>query len=175
MSDIAETVAALEARVAALEDRLAIYQLMATYGPAVDSGSGHIAGALWTEDGVYDAGVGVFVGSDRIAEMVHGEPHSSYIGGGCAHLVGAPHIVVDGDRAVATTYSQLLFRDEAADGYRIWRVTANRWEWVRTAGGWRVSSRTNRPLDGNEEARALLRSTFATSTFDAESNADDGP
>jgi NAD(P)H-dependent flavin oxidoreductase YrpB (nitropropane dioxygenase family) len=53
-------------------------------------------------------------------------------------------------------------------------VTANRWEWVRTAGGWWVSSRTNRPLDGNEEARALLRSTFATSTFDAESNADDG-
>jgi hypothetical protein len=55
--------------------------------------------------------------------MVAGEPHQSYIHGGCAHLVGPPHIVVDGDRAVATCYSQLLFRDNEADGYRVWRVT----------------------------------------------------
>jgi hypothetical protein len=156
MEDLARTVAALAARVDELEARLTISQLMASYGPAVDSGAAGAAGALWTDDGVYDAGVGVFRTAAGISAMVAGEPHQSYIRGGCAHLVGPPHIVVHGDRAVATCYSQLLFRDEEADGYRVWRVTANRWEWVRGPDGWRVASRVNRPLDGGEEARALL-------------------
>ena len=42
-------------RVRALEDNIEITQLAAQYGPAVDSGSGKAAAALWTEDGVFDA------------------------------------------------------------------------------------------------------------------------
>ncbi len=160
MDDLIRTVAALAARVEELEAKLAIAQLMASYGPAVDSGSADVAGALWTEDGVYDAGVGVFRNPGGIAAMVATDPHQSYIHGGCAHIVGPPHITVDGDRAVATCYSQLLFRDNETDAYRIWRVTANRWEWVRGADGWRVVSRVNRPLDGGAEARALLGRAF---------------
>jgi hypothetical protein len=160
MEDLAQQLAALAARVEELEAKVTIAALMASYGPAVDSGSSEAAGALWSEDGVYDAGVGVFRNPGGIAAMVAGEPHQSYINGGCAHIVGPPHIVVDGDRAVATCYSQLLFRDNGADGYRIWRATANRWEWVRGPDGWRVVSRVNRPLDGGAEARALLGRMF---------------
>ena len=36
------------------------------------------------------------------------------------------------------------------------RVSANRWDMVRTAYGWRVRHRENALLDGSEGARALL-------------------
>jgi len=36
-------------------------------------------------------------------------------------------------------------------------MTANRWELVRTASGWKIKRRTLRPLDGSEPARELLR------------------
>ena len=45
---------ALEARVRLLEDQLAIYQVMAAYGPAADAGATDQAVALWTDDGTYD-------------------------------------------------------------------------------------------------------------------------
>jgi hypothetical protein len=36
-------------------------------------------------------------------------------------------------------------------------MTANRWELVRTAEGWKFKHRTLRQLDGSEPARKLLR------------------
>lgn len=38
-----------------LEDHLEITQLVAQYGPAVDSGSADATAGLWTEDGSFDA------------------------------------------------------------------------------------------------------------------------
>ena len=49
----------------------------------------------------------------------------------------------------------MLFR--SGDNFRTWRVGANRWEFVRTADGWRVKQRINRVLNGDAEARELLR------------------
>jgi hypothetical protein len=160
VADLEATVAALAARVSQLEDRLAIYQLMTTYGPAVDAGAGEVAAALWTADGVYDAGMGadaIFVGAEAVGSMVEGEMHQGIIAGGSAHLIGLPHLEVHGDRAVATCYSQLMLYDGDRASFRVWRATANRWELVRTAQGWKVTSRVNRVLDGDPEARALLR------------------
>jgi hypothetical protein len=58
-----DRIAALERRVRALEDQLAIGQLIATYGPAVDSESAGAVGELWSADGVYDpGGVSPYVG-----------------------------------------------------------------------------------------------------------------
>lgn len=152
-----DELAALSARIQELEDRLAIYHLMATYGPAVDGDAGDIAGGLWTEDGVYDAGVGVFKGSAGVRDMVDSPMHREIISQGSAHLIGTPHLELDGDSAVATGYSQLLRYDSEREAFVVWRVTANRWELKRTPQGWRVHSRLNRLLDGREEARALLR------------------
>ena len=59
--------------------------------------------------------------------MVRGERHQSYVHNGCGHLIGIPHIQLHGDTAVVTGYSQLVLRDEAADGFRIWRTAVNRW------------------------------------------------
>ena len=146
---------ALETRVRELEDHVAIYQLMMGYGPAVDAGESRLAAARWTPTGVYDAQVGAWEGRDAIAGMVEGEMHQDIIHGGSAHVTAMPYVVIDGDRAVATAYAQLC--RAAGDDFRVWRVTATRWELERTADGWQVQRRVNRLLDGDPEAQALLR------------------
>ena len=155
MTDLEATVAALQVRVQRLDDQAAIYQLIANYGPAADSGWPEMAASLWTEDGIYDAQVGAWRGREAIAGMIAGDTHQGYIHEGCAHVLTMPYITVDGDTAVATCYGQ-LFRNDG-DNFRIWRVTATRWELRRDADGWRIANRVNKLLDGDAEARALLR------------------
>jgi hypothetical protein len=153
--DVLALVQRLEARLAAVEDELAIYHVLATYGPSVDSGSADDAAGLFTEDGFYDAGVGAWTGRDEIAGMVRGGGHQGLIMNGAAHVLGGvPHVVIDGDTAVATAYYHLHRR--ADDSFTVWRVTATRWELVRDDGTWRVARRVNRLLDGSSEARQLL-------------------
>lgn len=155
-----EAVEALTQKVSALEDEVAIYRVLAFYGPAVDSGSPTEVAALWTDDGVYDAGLGSWTGRDEIAGMVAGPGHQGLIHGGAAHVMGGvPHVTVEGDRAVATVHYLLHRRD--GDQFVVWRATATRWELERRAGRWMVARRTNRLLDGSDDARQLLRQGIA--------------
>ena len=156
MSNQDDVIDELRRQVRELSDRWEILQLLASYGPAVDSGSAEAAAALWTEDGSYDTYPAPMAGRAAIAAMVNGERHQSYVHRGCGHLIGIPHIQLDGDTAVVTGYSQLVLRDREADGFRVWRTAANRWELVRTPQGWRVTRRINRLLDGSPESHELL-------------------
>jgi hypothetical protein len=155
MTDGDERLRALEARLHALEDRLALYDLIASYPLAADSGSGALAASLWTEDGTYDAQVGEWSGRADIASLFEGEMHRGLMDGGCGHVLSLPRIVVDGDRAVMTSHGRLYVRD--GDSFRVWRVTATRWELERTPEGWKVTRRVNRVLDGTAEPQLLLR------------------
>jgi len=170
MSGVEKRLAALETRLRDLEDQVAIYQLMSAYGPLVDSGDAEATAALWTLDGVYDWGggpkpaegtpmkegaAGAAYSQAAIADMVRGPYHQEIIQGGAGHVIGLPHIVIDGDTAIATSYSRLYRRD--GENFRVWRVVANCWEFVRTTEGWRVKQRINRVLNGDAEARELLR------------------
>src|SRR6476646_5003358 len=65
--DLDNRLQALEARVRLLEDQLAIYQVMAAYGPAADAGATDQAVALWTEDGIYGLHARAMVGHEDIA------------------------------------------------------------------------------------------------------------
>ncbi|SRR5579871_1765933 len=153
--DLESTVRALEKRVGELEDRLAIYQLMYTYGPAADSGSAKAAAHLWTADGVYDvADVAAMTGHRELEQMYEGKTHQALIHKGAAHLTASPHVVINGDRAVATCYSFVFAHEDG--NYKVWRVSSNRWDFVRESAGWRIKRRTNRLLDGSEQARAIL-------------------
>ncbi len=78
-----------------------------------------------------------------------------------------PYIEINGDTAIATVYLQILapnpFGEEftlsshgTTKGYRVHRLTASRWDFVRTAEGWKVKRRALRPMD-TPEARVLLR------------------
>ncbi|UYP19094.1 nuclear transport factor 2 family protein [Rhodococcus sp. Z13] len=146
----------LEDRLRLVEDTQAIHAVLTAYGPAVDAGDADAVGELWTQDAVYDVDVRVMEGRDAIMEMVRTRPHQDYIEGGCGHLLDPVHIRVDGDTAVATCHSLLLRRDAGSDSFRVWRVSANRFELVRAGGRWRIRRRTSRLLDGRTEARDLL-------------------
>lgn len=154
MTEIEARFAALEARIKGLEDQLAIYQLIATYGPSVDSRTGSATASLWAEDGSYDFGGDPLVGAEKVGALVNIEPHIHYVAAGCAHVLSMPHVAVDGDKAVATGYSRVYLNQ--GDHWRVERASANRWELVRTADGWRVQNRVNRLLNGQAEARNLL-------------------
>lgn len=149
-------IAALEERLRRVEDQLAITNLVAAYGPLVDSGNGPGAAQLWTEDGVYDVDTGAYEGHDGITRMVDSAPHQQLIERGCGHLSSPPRVDVDGDTAVAVTHSQLVVRNRAG-GFDVVRVTAHRWDLVRVPDGWRIARRISRLLDGSETARELLR------------------
>jgi ketosteroid isomerase-like protein len=155
--ELRATVEQLAARVRALEDQLEIMQLVAQYGPAVDSGSGEAAAALWTGDGTFDAVPHLRMrGRDDIAGMVRGEGHQSLIGNGCGHVLTVPHIVVDGDRATGRSHALNIRWDAEAGRFWVARVSANTWRWVRTPDGWRIAERVNANLDGSPGPREML-------------------
>lgn len=151
----------LSQRVQRLEDHEQILSLIASYGPAVDSGSADDVAALWAEDGSYTFQAGGQMhsldGRDAVRSMVRSEGHQDIISGGSGHFLGIPRIVIAGDKAVATGYSMLVRHrtTETADFY-IDRLSANRWELERRSDGWEVATRTNLLLGGDEAARTLI-------------------
>lgn len=154
--NVEDRLTALEGRLRIAEDQLEIMRLLATYGPAADSGEGDAAANLWTGDGVYDAGGIVRMeGHDAIEAMYSSRQHLELINQGSGHLTMAPQITVDGDTARAVAYSLVCLRD--GDGWLIWRAAANRWNLRRTEAGWRIIERFNRTLDGSAESHDVLR------------------
>jgi ketosteroid isomerase-like protein len=151
--DESSRLAALERRVAALEDELAIHRLIVTYGFAVDTGDAAATGALFAADAVYDVDTTLVMhGRSGVEDMVRGPRHQSLLPN-CAHTIGPAVVSVDGDRAVATAYSRIYRRDGDAIG--LWRLSFNRFELERRDGRWQIVRRTTRML-GHEEAHGLF-------------------
>ena len=159
----------IEERIRAIEDRLDILNLIASHPPSADSGADYFTREVYTEDGVIDLGGGKMAsGNEEVAAMVKTPGHQAAIAGGLAHFCGLPRIDIDGDTATVMSYLQIITPHPTAEmhevpnhgktkGFRIHRVSANRWELIRTAAGWKIKRRTLRPLDGSEPARELLR------------------
>lgn len=144
----------LDRRIRRIEDQLAIYQLVVSYGPTVDSGQSAAAGRLWAEDGIYESDLFKVTGPEAIAGLMDSALHQSIIMEGGAHDMSIPYVEIDGDTAVATNYAKVYRREGGA--FKVWRVVASRWECVRTDAGWHIKSRINRLLDGAASARELL-------------------
>ena len=165
-TDAAKTI---EDRIRAIEDRLEIYNLIASHPPSADTGAQSYVQSIYTEDGVLDLGSAKRAdGNQAVSQIVARPEHGQAIKGGLAHFAGLPHVTIDGDRAVVTSYLQILAPHPTADeievpahgatrGYRIHRVGANRWELERTAAGWKIRRRTVRTIDGSEPPREILR------------------
>jgi hypothetical protein len=160
----------LEQRIRAIEDRLEIYNLIAGHPPSADTGADYYAEAVYAEDGVFDRGPNLSgaTGNKAIAASLKSAGHQAAIAGGIAHFTGLPHIALDGDGAIVTSYLQILTPKTAGEpvevpnhgasrGYHIHRVVTNRWELVRTAAGWKIKRRTIRLVDGSEPSRDVLR------------------
>jgi len=148
-----ERIAALEARLRAVEDELAIHKLIVRYGLAVDTGDAERTSAVFAAEAVYDADVRLMRGRGEIEAMVRSDRHQAMVGH-CAHQIGPAVVTVDGDRATALGYSRVYLRD--ADGIAVYRVSFNRWELERRAGAWIIVRRLTRLL-GHDEALAIFR------------------
>src|SRR5437588_7218678 len=158
----------LEDRIRAIEDRLEIYNLIASHPPSADTGGSEHIAASWVDDGIFDRGEGLASprGRDAIANQVLSREHQAAIERGLAHFTGLPHVAIDGDTAVVTSYLQILVPQTEGEpvevpnhgsgkGFRVFRMTANRWELVRTPQGWKFQHRSTRQLDGSEPARRI--------------------
>jgi hypothetical protein len=147
--------AELDRRLRLVEDKLAILQVVAGYGPSVDGGAVTEAGSLWTVDSWYDTDASPAAavphgraGIEGAAQRFLDDPV------GLAHISHMPMIKVDGDRATVVNHSNTF--DQDGDGYRIGRVSANRWDLIRVDGTWQIEHRVNRLLDGTRVAKDLL-------------------
>jgi hypothetical protein len=162
-----------EDRLRAVEDRLEIYNLIASHPPSADTGSDNYYRDAFADDAVVDLGGGKGAnGNEAISQVVKTPGHQAAIAGGLAHFCGLPRIELNGDTAVATSYLQILVPDAngtpadvpnhgTSKGFRVHRLGANRWELKRTAGGWKVTRRVLRQLDGTQDARDILRAAVA--------------
>lgn len=145
----------IETRLSALEDREAIREIIASYGPLADSGDALGIAALFAEDGTYAVGaMGEAKGRADIAGLIESPTHQGLMASGCAHLLGPVAIDLAGDTATARGHS-VVFRHEGGR-FEVFRVSANLWHFARIDGHWQVIRRDNALLDGDAAARALF-------------------
>jgi len=112
-TDAAKTI---EDRIRAIEDRLEIYNLIASHPPSADTGAQSYVQSIYTEDGVLDLGSAKRAdGNQAVSQIVARPEHGQAIKGGLAHFAGLPHVTIDGDRAVVTSYLQILAPHPTAD------------------------------------------------------------
>ena len=164
----------VEDRIREIEDRLEIYNLIASHPPSADTGAEDYTQSVWTEDGVFDRGPEFPAprGPAAIGATSSSPEHHRAIEQGIAHFAGLPYVRIEGDTAFAISYLQILVPDPVGPefdvpnhgktrGFHVHRISANRWEFVRTGKGWKIKRRHLRALDGSEPARDILRGTFA--------------
>jgi SnoaL-like domain len=127
----------LEERLRAVEDRLEILNLIASHPPSADTGADYYTVQVYAEDGVFDRGEHLSGGKGKqeIAAVMKSPGHQAAISGGLAHFASLPHIAIDGDQAVVTSYLQILTPQKTGDavdvpnhgasrGFRIHRVAS---------------------------------------------------
>ena len=147
----------LEERLAMLEDVHAISQLIAAFGPSVDSSNIPEIMRIWHPDSSYEiGGFGVYQGAESIAKLFsESDAHLTVTANGSGHISTAPRIAIHGDRASAINYGTTFLHEQGQ--FLCGRLTASRWEFERIPGGdWQIKKRTTILLDGRPEARELL-------------------
>src|SRR6185437_1822652 len=99
----------LEERIRAIEDRLEIYNLIASHPPSADTAAQAYIQSIFTDDAMLDlGGTKTAAGNETIAQMSQRPAHQEAIRAGLAHFAGLPHVQIDGDRATVTSYLQIL-------------------------------------------------------------------
>ncbi|MGJ7916189.1 nuclear transport factor 2 family protein [Massilia sp. LXY-6] len=158
-----------EARLRAVEDRLDILNLLAGSALSSDAASESYWEAMFADGAVMDRGGNRAEESrEQIMDIVRSSSQAAAIESGMAHAMAMPHVHIDGDRAVATGYLQVLVLDPNSQEVRLpgkdvrkalttYHLTVNRWELARTAAGWQVTRRVIRPI-ATEDANQMLRS-----------------
>ena len=161
----------IEERLREVEDRLEILNLIAAHPPGADTGEGEYMASYCAEDVVlqFSEHAPAWSGVTQLVANIARPAHKGAIEQGIAHFTSLPHIEIDGDTAVVTSYLQILAPNSEAEpfelsghgaskGFRVHILSANRWELARTPDGWRIKRRTGRAMN-SPAARELLRET----------------
>lgn len=173
----------LEGRLRKVEDKLAIYELIASHPPSADTGHADYTLSVYQEDGVFDRGPTLdgAHGAKEIAAFILRPEHEAAISGGLAHFAGLPLIDLHGDTAIVTSYLMIVHLDHegtprdllnhgVSTGYRIHRAVVNRWELQRQNNRWTIARRTLLPVNGSDIQRELLRSGLDDMYFPSPKN-----
>lgn len=160
----------LDKRLRVVEDKLAIYELIASHPPSADTGAADYTLSVYREDGVFDRGPTLdgANGAKEIAAFIQRPEHDEAIRGGLAHVTGLPLVDLRAGLATVTSYLMIVHLDHEGEphelpnhgmsfGYRIHRAVVNCWELERTEGRWKIARRTLLPVDGTDPHLALLR------------------
>lgn len=152
-----------------LLDMTIIQNLLAGSALSADVGDSAYQTALYAEDAVMDVGgsAGEIRGREAIVSIITDPSHAKLRAEGMAHVAAQPQIKVDGDRAVAVGYLQIMALDKSgiesspagmpsSGKWVTWRLSANRWEFERRSGRWQITRRTIRAAPSSE-ALELLR------------------
>jgi hypothetical protein len=167
---LTKATADLEARLRLVEDKLAIYELIASHPPSADTASADYTISAYKDDGLFDRGPTLdgAHGARDIAAFIQRPEHHAAVRHGLAHFVGLPLIDLRGDVATVTSYLMIVHLDHDGEprdlpnhgtstGYRIHRAVVNRWDLERHDGRWVIAKRTLLPVDGGDAQLALLR------------------
>lgn len=144
MTQPSADLAALESRLRAAEDRLALLDLEGEYAFAYDSRQGDAWAALFLPDGVYQGrrleGMppqNLVRGREALTRFCDEQPTSGM------HFMQVPHLVLDGDAATGRVHFE--YRASAVDerGRSSSRVATGYYDvaYVRTPEGWRIRRR----------------------------------
>ena len=151
--DLVAQVAALAARVQALDDVLAVHHVLTSYGLAVDAGDAAATAALYADDCEIDIDRAAwFRGRQAVHDMVLGDAHQAILGE-CAHLMGPYAVQVDGDRATAVGYATVYVLEDGQ--VKPWRQAHGRFELVRRDGTWQITKRVSRAVGSAHRSDVL--------------------
>lgn len=160
--------AELEARIGRLEDEKAITELLARYGYYADACLDDEYFALFTSDCVMDVSSGKWPepyetirweGLEAMREFlqVRTAEHDDGFAGRSMHAHGNNLAInVDGDTAVANSYSLILHQDGPT--LKLLGASVNEWQLARVNGEWRIKERKRRML-GAPDTADVVRAT----------------
>jgi SnoaL-like protein len=162
---VEDRLAALEARVAALEDEKAIREVLARYGYYADAPLDEEYFSLFTEDCVMDVSSGrgdnpyEVVRWEGLAAMreflaVRTAAHDDGFYGRSMHVQGNNLAIrIDGDTAVANGYSFIFHQDGPT--LRLLSASLNEWHLRRRDGRWLIQERKRRMAGAPDQAELL--------------------
>jgi len=160
IAELSATVAALSARLEALEDERAIRELVSRYSYHADCRRDEEWVDLWTEDGVYDLLSTVHYpdgstrdldrdwrGTQGLRELITDPEghHRAGFYGHSMHTGGSSMVVhVDGERAIANSYSFLYQEHDGT--VELVSAADNQWTLHKVHGRWLIKERRRRQV-----------------------------
>jgi hypothetical protein len=148
---------ALERRLAALEDREAIRELIARYSYEVDCGEPPDWASVFSADIEMEAGkLGVSRGLGEIERRFTRPEHLAAIAEGSQHAYSNVVVDLDVDGDQATAWGYACVHTQKNGRWEVYTLGVNRWRLRREAGRWKFIRRDRREV-GEGEWRSLMR------------------